>query len=312
VAKNLEQPMVGLGTVQFGLPYGVNYEIPLIEKSNVHSIISQAIQLGIKFFDTAVNYGESEQRIGEFFSQNPLSQKKICISTKIPKVEQSIWKSATYFNYIKETAKKSLSNLNMTKHNLLQFHQCDLKFLTSKAVHSVFKRLLEEKICESIGISVYTPEQAFAALEIPTIKALQIPVNILDRRFITNQLHSLYVEKKISVIARSIFLQGLLIPKIQIPNVKRNIELQKLKEKCLNHIGELNLQKISLDFLFNNLHTKYLDIALIGVNSTEELLTNFEYIKSPSQLENNMNEILREIGDEAAIDDLLDPSLWNN
>lgn len=311
MVKNPIQTKIGLGTVQFGIPYGVNANIALMSKESVFDILSHSVTSGIEFFDTATSYGESENRLGCFIAQNKYIENKISISTKIPRVDKNIWNSSSYFEYIKSTAKMSLLNLNLNKHHLLQFHQCDLEYLESKFVHKAFQHLLDENICKEIGISVYTPEQALAALQIPCIKALQIPVNILDRRFITPSFIKIYKEKNIFIIARSILLQGILIPNNAIPNIKRNKEILELKMKCLNSVYEKNLQKIALDFIFNNLNNLNINIGLIGVNSVEELSTNISLIQSSSHLDSETDRMLMEIGYEAQTRSLLDPSLWN-
>ena len=56
-----------LGTVQFGLAYGINNDkgMPSFEESA--RIIDTALNEGIVSFDTARGYGESESVLGKYF-----------------------------------------------------------------------------------------------------------------------------------------------------------------------------------------------------------------------------------------------------
>jgi aryl-alcohol dehydrogenase-like predicted oxidoreductase len=313
VVNEISQPNIGLGTVQFGLPYGIHSNKPLMEDETVDQILSSAVLNKINFFDTAADYGCSEKRIGKFISKNLINKNDFIVSTKIPKVEEVVWDSNSYFDFIKKISEESLVNLNLEKHKILQFHQCDLKFLSSHNVKKIFKRILDEKICDTIGISVYTPEQAFIALDIPYVKAIQIPVNILDRRLLNEKLVNLYKERNIFVIARSVFLQGILTPTMSIPDVKQANKLLNLKKLCLNLLNkEQDIQKISLDFLFNNIFTNFIKVGLIGVNSVVELNKNLNYIQMSKELNDELDYKFMEIGMDSKIEPLLNPSFWNS
>ena len=57
---------IALGTVQWGLDYGIanTHGIPSDEVLN--SIFALANKAGINMFDTAAQYGEAEKRVGQF------------------------------------------------------------------------------------------------------------------------------------------------------------------------------------------------------------------------------------------------------
>ena len=55
---------LALGTVQFGVPYGVANSTGQVPESEGSSILSYARTLGIDTLDTAIAYGESERRLG--------------------------------------------------------------------------------------------------------------------------------------------------------------------------------------------------------------------------------------------------------
>ena len=55
-----------LGTVQFGLHYGVNNTTGKPSKENIKSILDSAYNSGIQLLDTAEAYGDSQNKIGEY------------------------------------------------------------------------------------------------------------------------------------------------------------------------------------------------------------------------------------------------------
>ena len=54
-----------LGTVQFGINYGITNKIGKVSNKNVNSILESAFKNGIKFIDTAQAYGNSEEILGK-------------------------------------------------------------------------------------------------------------------------------------------------------------------------------------------------------------------------------------------------------
>jgi aryl-alcohol dehydrogenase-like predicted oxidoreductase len=56
---------LALGTVQFGLDYGVANTAGQVAPAEVASILALAQQMGIGTLDTAINYGQSESVLGQ-------------------------------------------------------------------------------------------------------------------------------------------------------------------------------------------------------------------------------------------------------
>ena len=58
-------PKICLGTVQFGMDYGITNDLGQISKDEAKLILAKAYSNNIEFIDTAQSYGNSEQIIGE-------------------------------------------------------------------------------------------------------------------------------------------------------------------------------------------------------------------------------------------------------
>jgi aryl-alcohol dehydrogenase-like predicted oxidoreductase len=64
-----------LGTVQFGLEYGVNNQKGIPSSNEIKKILDFAFKRKINILDTAEAYGNSQERIGEYI-------KKVIINLK--------------------------------------------------------------------------------------------------------------------------------------------------------------------------------------------------------------------------------------
>jgi len=58
---------LALGTAQFGLNYGITNQKGIISEKESLAILKLASINGIKFIDTAQNYGSAEQILGKTF-----------------------------------------------------------------------------------------------------------------------------------------------------------------------------------------------------------------------------------------------------
>ena len=57
---------IALGTAQWGLDYGVSNTNGIPSNDELKSIFSIANKVGINLYDTAVQYGSAEKRVGKY------------------------------------------------------------------------------------------------------------------------------------------------------------------------------------------------------------------------------------------------------
>ena len=77
-----------LGTVQFGLPYGITNERGTIPINEIQEILELACNSNIQYLDTAQGYGRSEQVLGACW---PKTKGKRVISKLEPGSTQETW-----------------------------------------------------------------------------------------------------------------------------------------------------------------------------------------------------------------------------
>lgn len=279
---------IGLGTVQWGLDYGIanTHGIPSDEVLN--SIFALANKAGINLFDTAVQYGEAEKRLGQF--SNPEHR----IVTKIG--------NFTPQNSLKIQLENSFKHLKREKIYGCLFH--NIEELTKN--NDLWTELLDYKAAgkiSKIGYSLYEPQDLLDLLEAGLHPDLiQLPYSILDRKFepYFEQLKSLGTEIHI----RSVFLQGLYFKPMEALSSKFNDLKSALKEveEIATEFG-LTKVELALNYVLKN---EYVDYAIIGVEQSSQLkeIINASKIDFSKSIEEQLNALSVENPT------LLNPSNW--
>ena len=200
---------LALGTVQFGIDYGVNSTEGQVEPKEVENILHYARSKGIDLLDTAPAYGSSEKVLGEVNAQN------FKIVTKTRHFD-SLEINDNDINLLNNDFYHSLECLKQDSVYGVLVHNAD--DLLKPGSEKIFKQLQELKYAKKIvktGVSVYDHSQLQTILDNFNIDLVQLPFNILDRRMIDSGMLAKLQEKDIEVHARSIFLQGLLLMSVQ-------------------------------------------------------------------------------------------------
>ena len=79
-----------LGTVQFGLNYGIANSEGKPDLNKVRAILRCAADHGIRILDTAAAYGDSETVIGTVFAEDSALKNHFQVVSKIPPLPQDV------------------------------------------------------------------------------------------------------------------------------------------------------------------------------------------------------------------------------
>lgn len=193
---------LALGTVQFGLPYGISNQFGQIGRSEGADILDCARASGIDTLDTAIAYGDSEQRLGEI----GVTQWRVV--TKLPARPDG----QLAREWVQDSLLGSLARLGLPRLGGLLLHQ-PLALLSEQgeALYSALVELKAAGKIEKIGISIYDPAELDALCPHFDFDLVQAPLNIVDRRLISSGWLERMVRAGTEVHVRSIFLQGLLL-----------------------------------------------------------------------------------------------------
>ena len=173
---------IALGTVQFGLDYGIANNQGKVSTNIAKNILMHAQLAGIDTLDTASVYGNSEEQLGE------IGVKDWRIITKLSNVPNSCDDISLW---VREQVFKSIQRLKVRSIAGLLLH--DTGQLTGphgQQIWSALKTLKDEGVIEKIGFSIYHPNELEILWESYRPDIVQAPYNIFDR------LHDLACELK--------------------------------------------------------------------------------------------------------------------
>lgn len=207
--------ILALGTVQFGMSYGVANKSGQITVDAARSLLAKASVSRIDTIDTAISYGESELVLGSIgvtgwnvISKLP-SVPKDCSNVELWVQDQMrccLWRLRQPHIY------------GLLLHNPRQL----LEDIGGELYHALIK-LKRAGLVAKIGISVYGIEELVSLLNLYKFDLVQAPLNIVDRSLVESGWSRRLKEDGIELHVRSIFLQGLLLMHASMRPTKFNI-----------------------------------------------------------------------------------------
>ena len=276
------KPELCLGTVQFGMSYGITNKKGKLNKVEINKILKNAIKNKVMFLDTAQNYGDSEIMLGE---TNQIKDKfkvinKFSNNSKMDYGPEIIkeWEN---------NLKNSLNSLKINHFDSFLIHdKNDLLKKNRDYLLDWLESLKAKSIVKRIGVSIYEKND-LDNIPLEKIDIVQLPFSIYDQRLLKNGLIKELSSNGIAIHLRSIFLQGLILQDAEEwPNF--------ISKEFKNHHKKTQLEcaKKHLTMLEATLRFAYycdgIEAILFGVTSNEELtkiLDIWKLIKKNSNYE---------------------------
>lgn len=252
---------IALGTVQFGISYGIANQTGKIPQETVKSMLDLAAANGIEVLDTAIAYGDSEAVLGR------LGVKDFRVVTKLPAVPSGC---TDVGNWVHEQVDASRHRLGIeTLYGLLLHRPDQLLGPFGKVLYQSLGELKEEGKTQKIGISIYSPKELDLLVPKFQFDLIQAPFNLIDRRLQKSGWLNRLKEQGVEVHTRSSFLQGLiLIPYSSFPKkFEQWGSLWKLKDERLSSFRISPLQAC-MSF---SLSISEIDHVVIGADNLEQL-----------------------------------------
>ncbi len=202
---------LALGTVQFGLPYGVANTQGQVSYDEAEAMIGAMLTAGIDTIDTAIAYGEAETVLGH------IGMSGFRLISKVPPLLEPV---LAVDDWVVAQVEASLERLRVPRLSGLMLHSPDdLLGPHGSDLARGLRRAQDAGLAERIGLSVYSPEQLAILVDRLPLEIIQIPLNIFDRRFVETGWLDRLVADNVEVHARSVFLQGLLLmPSDRVPS----------------------------------------------------------------------------------------------
>lgn len=190
---------LALGTVQFGLNYGIANRNGQVKPSEIAVILQAARSAGIDTIDTAIAYGDSEARLGV----EDLSGFRVI--SKLPPLNGD----ATAIPAMVDASLQRLGIPSLA--GLLLHRSSDLSDPAGRQVHDALAELKARGKIGKIGVSIYDPAELEPIFDQYAIEIVQAPFNVFDRRLAESGWLDRLSAASIEVHTRSAFLQGLLL-----------------------------------------------------------------------------------------------------
>jgi len=302
-----------IGSVQFGLDYGINNTKGKPTISQVKEILNQAAANGVEYIDTARSYGNSEEVLGKVLNSD--IQHNFKVITKLsPLSNCSENESLEVIEAsVKESVFESCVRLNTNQLYCLMLHRAELLQKWDSIVWKILIDLWEKNYIQRLGVSVQTPEELDYALGFDEIEVIQMPFNIFDYRWKSSisKIQSIKRKRNLTIHARSALLQGLLVSennqvwgKTHFLNPDIAINWLKLSYKKYQ-------KKSVVDLCFAYVRSQtWIDGVVVGMETIEQLHQNLILFDQPQLTD---SEIL-EIHNERPIlpEKVLNPSYWSS
>jgi len=278
-----------LGTVQFGLSYGINNSTGKVSKAVASKILAEAKANGISILDTSYAYGDSEAVLGELLEKDDYFK----IVSKLPRTNENPK------SIFEETTKR------LKKNKLYGYlvHHFDY-FRENPDIWKDIQTLKKEGLVEKIGFSLYRiQELEYLFSKNAAFDIVQIPYNILDRAF-ESYLKELK-QRNVEIHTRSVFLQGLFFkPVDKLPEKLKPLEpyLFAISEFCEEQC--ITIEELALNSV---IHHPDIDGVLVGVDNVVQLQKNIKSVWA--EIPARVSEFIDTF--DVKEKELLNPVNWN-
>ena len=294
----LEVSALSMGTVALGVRYGIDDGSAPPSRAQSIALIQSAFESGITLFDTAPNYGDAEALVGEALKNHPeaLIASKVSISKDS---SERLSRTVT----ITQSFDRSRRALQRDVIDIIQVHNLTETQASANDIADGLLALKHQGWVRTIGASVYTEEEAIAAIESGWVEVLQVAYNLLDQRM-ADRVFSMAHEKGIGVLTRSAYLKGALTPRVRLLPASMS-PLRKAVEQLSDDM-DIALEDMPAAALAFCLGEPCVSSVLIGPSTQSEL---------DIALQNNMFDqalALNASGKTYAINqpELVDPRRW--
>ncbi|MFF5079661.1 aldo/keto reductase [Actinoplanes sp. NPDC000266] len=285
------QSALVLGTAQLGGAYGIANRTGVPDDDATARMLATARDLGVTHLDTARAYGDSERRIGAALGDLDLS-----VVTKIAPG-----------GAVRESVEASRAALRVAGPLTILLHRA----ADAPDGWDDLRGCLESGEAGRVGVSVQSPDELRRVLDLPDLGYVQLPCNLLDRRWLAGDLDAALAERPdLVVTVRSAYLQGLLVAGSSVrwpnyPDDQRDHVVSAL-DGLVIELGREDRADLCLAYL---LSLPWVTSLVVGAETEEQLRRNAALVSRKPLTEAEREQVLRELPEMPV--ELLDPSRWS-
>ena len=285
---------LALGTVQFGLPYGVANQSGQVTRSAAKIMLDLAAASGIDILDTAIAYGESETCLGEIGIQG------FKLVTKLPAIPAGF---DDVSGWVRGQVDASLTRLGVKGVYGVLLHRPEQLFEShGRAIYQALQGLKEAGQVQKVGVSIYAPSELEALTPRYRFDLIQAPFNLVDRRLHATGWLRRLKDEGIEIHTRSAFLQGLLL----MPQATRPAKFSSWSELWRawhEWLSRHNVSALQVCLAFP-LSFSEINRVVVGADSVSQLREIITAVTSSAQVD------FPDLHCEA--ENLINPFLWSH
>lgn len=263
---------LGLGTVQFGMDYGIRGKRrPLL--SDCLTMLDYAVHNGINTIDTANAYGEAEKIVGTYLEKNQGVRQGIQLISKFrPNLLDNV-PADQYYPIMKANLEESLRLLHTDYLDGYLLHSA--RYVYNDEIIGALIRLKKDGYVRNIGVSVYEPDEAQKGISRMDLDFLQFPFSVLDQRMLHQGVFDLAEKAEFVLHTRSAFVQGLIMMEPEeVPpflREKARLVLQAVADFCQK--TSLTRTQLAIGFVKQQ---KAVSRLVFGVRNLDQLKEDME------------------------------------
>lgn len=257
-----------LGTVQFGMPYGIANTTGQPDYASVKAMLSAAADAGVNALDTAAAYGSSEEVLGRALQELGLGGRMHVVTKVQPLTPAESADPESAARAVRASVLRSRERLRLERIPVVLFHR------ENEYAHLAgLLALQREGLIGSCGVSCDNPPGPAADMaNSGRVAALQIPANLLDRRHACGGSFRAAAEHRVAVFIRSVYLQGLLVmPEASVPPALAAVLPVRRRLGELAAAAGIGVAELALRYMLSQAGVS---CVLTGVESLAQLREN--------------------------------------
>lgn len=296
-----------LGAAQLGMSYGAVNKTGRPDLATAKAMIHALSESGVTVIDTAAAYGASEEVIGHILEDDANLRQNTVVVTKLdPLSDADSWSDAQLGHAAVESIDRSLKALRTERLPLVLFHRPAQLSVRDGLLLSTLGRQVDAGKVGALGVSVYAPEEAEAAIAMDEIAAVQLPASVFDHRFLVGGLMDRAAARGVALFARSSYLQGVIVtPPEILPNRLAGLrEPVAMFRKCCA-AWHRPPADVALAFVrsFAQVHG-----IVVGMETVAQAQANVALFRAPLLDDGQRDELLHLFGALPA--HLINPTMW--
>ena len=291
-----------LGTVQFGLDYGIKGQ-KRPEIGDSVRILDYATQNGVTGLDTASTYGSAEEIVGKFLRKKTIARDKLFIVSKLAPNALKKTQAKDYYKTIKDNLTTTLYRLGLAYLDSYILHNS--KSVFDDEIMEALYRFQKEGYARKTGVSIYEVAEAKKCIERQNAEFMQLPYSILDQRMLNEDIFEMAASANTQIHSRSVFVQGLiLMNEKEVPAFLRKAKpmLKKFDKLCQQH--NISRAQVAVQFVKQQQAISHLVFGVDNLEQLKKFIITFNTNISKETIDKIANEF------ENIDSSVVMPSLW--